>query len=296
MTIDTSIAKRVGLQCVWLAGPGVCIGGFGTAAFLHLLLDWPFMDCLCAAAMLCATDPVAVVALLKELGASPIITVQIQGESLLNDGTAIVLYLVSYAMIKGEEYDPADIAEFLVKKAMMAWALGLFIGYFFFSWIRAAADKLDHASGMIQITLTMCCAYWSFIFVEGVLKLSGALATVASSLVLAHHMWPYVVSSESMNHIWHTFETLGNMIVFFLAGAKTGDIFLDIDMIDIVNLLVIYAFLVVLRTSLIFGSRPVLKQLSADGEPVSKEDATLMVWGGLRGAVGLALALAVNND
>merc|ERR1719482_36423 len=278
MTIDTSIAKRVGLQCVWLAGPGVLIGGFGTAAFLKFLLGWDFLLCLCGGAMLCATDPVAVVALLKELGASPIITVQIQGESLLNDGTAIVLYLVSYAMIKGEEYDPADIAEFLVKKAMMAWALGLFIGYFFFSWIRAASDKLDHASGMIQITLTLCCAYWSFVFVEGVLQLSGVLATVAASLVLAHHMWPYVVSHESMHLVWHTFESLGNMVVFFLAGAKTGYIFVDIESKDYFYLIVIYFFLLVLRASIIFASRPLLQVLSYDNAPVSWQDATLMTW------------------
>merc|ERR1719271_84560 len=132
-------------------------------------------------------------------------------------------------MIKGEEYDPADIAEFFVKKAMMAWALGLFVGYFFFSWIRAAADKLDHSSGMIQITLTLCCAYWSFIFVEGVLSLSGVLATVASSLVLADTMWPFIVNSDSMHHVWHCFEALGNTIIFFLAGSITGSISVDID-------------------------------------------------------------------
>merc|ERR1719409_1513693 len=111
----------------------------------------------------------------------------------------------------------------------MAWALGLFIGYFFFSWIRAAADKLNHSSGMIQICLTLCCAYWSFILVEGVLHLSGVLATVASSLVLAHHMWPHIVSPDSLHHIWHTFEALGNIILFFLAGALTGNIMVHID-------------------------------------------------------------------
>ena len=54
----------------------------------------------------------------------------------------------------GEEYDVADIAMFLVKKAMMAFALGLFIGYIFFSWIRATANRLAHATTMIQISLT----------------------------------------------------------------------------------------------------------------------------------------------
>merc|ERR1719181_375379 len=125
---------------------------------------WSFELSLCAGSILCATDPVAVVALLKELGTSPILTVQIQGESLLNDGTAIVVYLIAYNMLSGYNYDVLDIITFLMEKALMAFTLGLFIGYFFFGWIRAVSNKLDHSSGMIQITLTLCCAYWSFIF------------------------------------------------------------------------------------------------------------------------------------
>jgi sodium/hydrogen exchanger 10/11 len=296
MTIDTSVARRVGLQCLWLAGPGVLVGGFGCALFLKVYLQWDFYLCLCAGAILCATDPVAVVALLKELGASPMLTVQIQGESLLNDGTAIVLYLISYAIIRGEKFEWADVAEFLIKKAMMAWAIGLFVGYFFFSWIRAASNKLEHSSGVIQIILTLSSAYWSFVFVEGVLGLSGVLATVASSLVLAHHMWPYVVSRESMNHVWHTFECIGNTIIFFLAGCITGNRIFDIAAIDYVHLIVIYIFLLVLRGFLIFVSRPVLKLLSADNQAVTVQDALVMTWGGLRGAVGLALAISVNVD
>merc|ERR1719443_2744496 len=187
----------------------------------------------------------------------------------------------------GNEYDAADMAEFLIKKAMMAWAIGLFIGYFFFSWIRAASDKLDHASGMIQITLTICAAYWSFIFVEGVLHLSGVLATVASSLVLAHHMWPYVASEESMHHVWHTIESLGNIIVFFLAGSITGFIVVDIEAVDYARLLAIYVALLAIRSAIFFCSRPLLRLLHADKKPVSWQDAVVMTWGGLRGAVGL---------
>jgi NhaP-type Na+/H+ or K+/H+ antiporter len=73
MTIDTSVAARVAKQCLYLGGPGVAINGFATAAFLYSYLpyDWPFLLCLVTGAILCATDPVAVVGLLKELGASP---------------------------------------------------------------------------------------------------------------------------------------------------------------------------------------------------------------------------------
>merc|ERR1719453_1486205 len=126
MTIDTSVAKRVAKQCMYLAGPGVAIGAFCTAFFLDAYIDWKteksFVLSLCAGSILCATDPVAVVALLKELGTSPTLTVQIQGESLLNDGTAIVLYMISYNMLSGEEYDVAEIITFLVKTACCAWA------------------------------------------------------------------------------------------------------------------------------------------------------------------------------
>merc|ERR1719183_2625975 len=107
MTLDTSVAKRVAGQCVYLASIGVVANGFLTALFLwwYIPYDWSFLLSLTTGAILCATDPVAVVALLKELGASPRLTVQIQGESLLNDGTAIVMYSIAYRMLSGEIFD-----------------------------------------------------------------------------------------------------------------------------------------------------------------------------------------------
>jgi NhaP-type Na+/H+ or K+/H+ antiporter len=174
MTIDTTVARRVGYQCLWLAGPGVVIQACLVATFLYAYKsDWSYELCLVTGSILCATDPVAVVALLKDLGASPMLTVQIQGESLLNDGTAYVMYLVAYYSISGvdasgDKWDPdvPGVLMFLVKTAGMAWALGMFIGYFFFGWIRIASNRLNHSSSMIQISLTICCAYWSFVLAE----------------------------------------------------------------------------------------------------------------------------------
>jgi len=295
MTIDTHVATRVSKQCLFLAGPGVLVSGMVTAMFLMKFLDWSFLLSLVTGSILCATDPVAVVALLKELGASPTLTVQIQGESLLNDGTAIVLYTIAYDMLSGQEYDVADMAMFLVKTAIMGLALGVFLGYFFFSWIRAANDRFNHASPVIQILLTMCAAYWSFVIAEGVLKMSGVLSTVACSIVLAHHMWPHVVDREAMIDFWHVMENLGNIIIFVLGGALVGAAMVHINPIDYLNLIVIYLFLIVLRAIMIFCSRPVLRLLHPDRIPLTWEDATVMSWGGLRGAVGLALAMQVHR-
>ncbi len=109
--------------------------------------NWDYLFCLTVGSILCATDPVAVVALLKDLGASPTLTVQIQGEALLNDGTAIVLFRISYNMFKDIIYEPSDVIIKLVWAGMCAIALGVDIGYTFFVWIRMAGNKYGVAMG-----------------------------------------------------------------------------------------------------------------------------------------------------
>jgi len=294
ITLDTSVARRVAHQCIYLASVGVVINAFVTAVFLWLYLPhkWSFLLCLTTGAILCATDPVAVVALLKELGASPKLTVQIQGESLLNDGTAIVLYTIAYNMINGDQYDISDVVFFLMKQVACAWALGMVIGYIFFAWIRVASNKLDHNSSVIQVSLTLCCAYGSFIVAEGVFKISGVLANVAAALVLAHHMWPAVVSKEAMHTTWHMLEYLGNTVIFFLAGALSGRVMTLIQWGDYAHLCVIYLVLLMIRFVMLICSHRVLNALG-DGTPVSIAEIITMTWGGLHGAVGLALAIQV---
>lgn len=300
MTIDTSVARRVAKQCMYMAGPGVAVSAFIMALFLwaYLPYDWSFLLCLTTGAILCATDPVAVVALLKELGASPTLTVQIQGESLLNDGTAIVLYTISYKMLGGETYDAGDVVEILVKMAIYAWGLGMVIGYAFLIWIKLANNKLNHDSIVIQTALTICIAYSSFALAEGAFHISGVLATVAAALIMAHKMWPNVVCKESMHDIWHMIEYFGNTIIFFLSGALTGRTMLSesIKFADYMHLIVIYILCQLIRGTLIFASRPLLKHLGTDKQPVKVEEAVVMTWGGLRGAIGLALAIQVQSE
>jgi len=296
MTIDTAVARRVASGCIFLAGPGVMANAFLASAYLRFVMEWEYLLCIVMGAIFAATDPVAVVSLLKELGAPPTLTVMIQGESLLNDGTAIVLYRVAYAMLQGENYDPGDIIIILVEQALCAVGLGVVIGWVFVFWIRAASNRLEHHSSMIQISLTLCCAYWSFIIAEGCLGISGVLCTVSAALLLADKMWPAIVSKDSMHHVWHMFEFLGNTIIFFLAGALTGKTVTRIPAIDILHLLALYGVLMVIRGTVIFLSRPILSYLSPDKNKVTRSEAVVMTWGGLRGALGLALAIQVSID
>jgi len=301
MTIDTSIARRVAKQWLYLAGPGVILNGFSTAFFLWVYLpyQWPFLLCLATGAILCATDPVAVLCLLKELGAPPALTVQIQGESLLNDGTAIVLYTLAYNMLKGEMYDSSDVIVFLMKTVIGAAGFGIGMGYLFYLWIVAASNKLERRSSVIQISLSLCCAYWTFMISEGVFQMSGVLATVAAALVLADKMWPVLVCRESMHIVWHMFDYLGNCLVFFLAGALTGKLMVHIPLKDYFHLVMIYIVLTFIRGVMLLCSLPILNYFGGQSHPpqlVNLADALVMTWGGLRGAVGLALAIQVTID
>mmetsp|Transcript_100671 Transcript_100671/g.305501 ORF Transcript_100671/g.305501 Transcript_100671/m.305501 type:complete len:891 (-) Transcript_100671:47-2719(-) len=297
MTIDTHVARRCAHQCLLLAGPGVVIGALLAALVMYgaLPYGWDFTTCLMVGSILAATDPVAVVSLLKELGASPVLTILIQGEALLNDGIAIVLFTVAYNIAGGEPFSPLSVFSFLTKSTLGAACVGLVIGVLFYVWILANSDKLCHSSPLIQSSLTMMCAYWSFIVAEGVFHMSGVLSTVTAALVLAHKMWPVLVERKAMLEFWHLVETIGNAIVFFLAGVLTGRATLTINLeaTDWLWLLFVYVAITAIRFGMMLVFLPLLNRV---GEAVSLQDAVVMTWGGLRGMVGLCLAILVQKD
>jgi NhaP-type Na+/H+ or K+/H+ antiporter len=298
MTIDTCVARAVSKQCIFLAGPGVLFCTLANGVFMWLVLPYEafgFKLCLVVGSILSATDPVAVVTLLKQLGTKPTLTVQIQGESLLNNGTAIVLYTLAYNALKGEIFEVGEIIIFLVKTALCAAGLGYIIGRVFLAWIRVASKRLQLNIDLIQTSLTLLCAYWSFIVAEGLLKISGVLSCVTAALVLADKMWPAITDQESMLHVWHMFGFIANTLVFFLAGSLAGQAVLTVPLQDYGFLILIYFANVAIRFCLLFGSRPLLGLLSEDKEPVSAADAIVISWAGIRGAVGLALAIQVNK-
>ena len=126
-----------------------------------------------------------VVALLKSVGASPKLTMQITGESLMNDGTAIVLYSLFVQMYRGIFKSTGLIVRFFFRMAFAGPALGLAFGLCGYWWISKATRKYQHSDITIQTSVTVCVAYLSFFTAEGVCNSSGVLCTVTAALVLA---------------------------------------------------------------------------------------------------------------
>ncbi|CAE7384973.1 NHX7 [Symbiodinium natans] len=199
-------------------------------------------------------------------------------------------------MLKGTAYDAHEAVNFLTRTIAIAIVTGCTVGLLAYLSLKMVGSPFDHSSGIIQTVITFGCAYVSFYLSEGLFGASGVLATVAAALVLAHKMWPAIVDRESLMSFWHVFEYMCNSLIFFLAGALTGNAMVKIEAQDWGHLLVIYVMLVLARFLLLFCSMPVLKLLHPRREPVSLAEVAVITWGGLRGAVGLSLAIQVATN
>ena len=242
-------------------------------------------------ALIAATDPVAVVALFRRLGAPKRLQVLLEGESLFNDGTAIVMFNIMLAIAgittHGESTLTSNsglglwIAEFL-KVAGGGVLTGVVLGMF----ASQIIGRIDDA--LVETTLTSVLAFGSYLVGEHVLGVSGVLAVVTAGIVNGN-VGPRGMSATTrvvVFNFWEYAAFLANSFIFLLIG-------LTIDIVDILNNLpaIGVAILAVLlaRALGIYG-------LSIFNRDVSTKWKHIMYWGGLRGAIALALVLTIPAD
>ncbi|KAH8064993.1 potassium:proton antiporter [Aureococcus anophagefferens] len=322
---DTHIFSRQKWQILTLAGPGVLVasiltGGFVKAVFTDYGWDWPTV--LMFGAMMSATDPVAVVALLKELGVSERLGTLIEGESLLNDGTAIVLLRMLFRL---GALGP-------VVGTAIGWCAATLLGY-------VLNDPLN------EITITLITCYAAFSVAEGIVGTSGVLSVVFAGMYLSRYGRGRISADveENLHSFWGVLAHVANTAVFFLSGlimsvkvfgikrsgavvgecfkcgddddhaadhhrflygadshrALSGGYSADVETDcttfrnrDVYYLLVLYVALHAIRGLVLALSTPVLR---SGIYGMSLNQGLVVAYGGLRGAIGLALALIVNE-
>ena len=279
---------------LFLAVVGLLISTFVVALPLYWVTGMGLVVCLLLGSIVSATDPVAVVALFKELGAPKRLNILVEGESLLNDATAIVLYgiLITMVLAGGE----ADVSGGLWS-FVRVFIGGVIVGYAIarvFAWLIERLRKLT----LVCITLTITLAYLSFIVAEHYLHVSGVMAVVAAGLVMGS-AGRTTLSPDAFHALHETWGQLGFWaisVIFVLVGLAVPDLLAAIDTGLLVALVVVIVAATLARAAVIYGLMPVVAALRV-GQSVSAAFRTVMVWGGLRGAVSLALALAVfDND
>jgi monovalent cation:H+ antiporter, CPA1 family len=235
-------------------------------------------------ALISATDPVAVVALFRNLGAPRRLTMLLDGESLLNDGTAIVFFTLSLSLIGGT----ATTAGQLVVQFLSIVGAGAVIGTAIGMVASLLMRKVDDP--MIEITLTTVAAYGSFATAE-TLHSSGVIATVAAGMLCGNSGIRRGAMSASTRiaaeTFWEYVAFALNSIVFLLIGFEVR---LSVLLADWVPILMAYVVVTGGRALIILAGRAFI---GLTRERFPWRWSAVLIWGGLRGALPMVLVLSL---
>jgi len=292
-SMDSHLFKRMLKQIIVLAVPGLMISTTLTAVFTFYLFpwQWSWTVCFLFGALISATDPVAVVSLLKEISSRKRLETLIEGESLLNDGTAIVFFSLFYGLLTlGNEanLDIMVISGSFISVVLLGLFTGLAVGAVFLFWIGRLFNQ-----PLIEITLTISAAYIAYFIAENLFHVSGVVAVVSLGLLVASlgrtRISPEV--SVFLHHFWQMMAHVANTLIFILVGIIIASrIRLD-NWEWWVTLAGLYIGIQIIRAVAVFTFMPILKHAG-----ITRDKAIVVIWGGLRGAVSLALALIIAQD
>mmetsp|Transcript_35226 Transcript_35226/g.64351 ORF Transcript_35226/g.64351 Transcript_35226/m.64351 type:complete len:874 (-) Transcript_35226:113-2734(-) len=299
MNLNVTLVKRCFWQCMILAGPGVVLGTGMIAVVGKYMLpygwDWP--TSLLFGSILSATDPVAVVAIFNSLGVSPRLTMLVSGESLFNDGTAIVLFQLTLRIAQGMTPSAGEVLRFFWWMTTMGPLFGAILGFTAVWFLGLSAGENYPGDVMCQVVVTFVCAYMSFFIAENEMQSSGVLTLVTTGYVVASFAWPRFIDRETVHTIWHMIEFVGNTVIFVLAGLLFGGIIINayeiITWLDCISLVVLYVCSMVAR-AVMLGILWV--PMNMMGHRVSWGEGVVIVWAGMRGAVGLLMALIADRS
>ncbi len=265
-----------------LAVPGVVLTTLIVGGLISLVTPLPRAAGFLFGAAIAATDPVAVVALFRRLGVPARLNVLMEGESLLNDGTAIVLFNLMLAMALTGRLDlPQAIGSFVVV-SVGGSLVGLALGWLISRLIAMVDDYL------IEITLTTVLAFGSYLVAEQ-LHVSGVLAVVAAGVVNGN-LRPRGMSPTTrivLFNFWQYVAFLANSLIFLLIGTQ-----MNLAQLGAAWQPIGWAVLAMLaaRAVVVYGMR---WGIGRTCEPLPASWLHVLAWGGLRGAISLALVLSL---
>jgi CPA1 family monovalent cation:H+ antiporter len=291
--LEAQELRKTWITITTLAVPGVIVSMVLTAVVLspvagalRLAPGFGWKHALVFGALIAATDPVAIVALFRSMGAPRRLTTLLEGESLLNDGTAIVFFTLSLALVTGVHTDAGALAVQFVSIVGLGVIIGVAIG----SAASVMMRKLHEP--MTEITLTTVAAYGSFAAAE-TLHSSGVIATVVAGVVCGNLGTRAGMSPSTrvaLETYWEYVTFALNSIVFLLIGFEVR---LSQLLHYWLPILLAY-YVVTLSRAAIITIGQLLLQWS--GERFPWRWSVVLTWGGLRGALAMVLALSLPRD
>lgn len=266
-----------------LANLGVLIATLVTGFMICHLAGIPIIMALLFGTMVSATDPISALSIFKELRISERLAVLVEGESLFNDGTAIVLFQIFLAGAAGAAFGIAKGVGLFLWSVAGGAGLGLVLGYV----ASSVTKRIDDAE--VEITLTTVLAYGTYLLARH-LHLSGVIATVVAGLVVGNVAVKARMSARTLTALrafWEYAAFVMNSVVFLLIG-------LEVRLGSVLHawkaILVAVVALFIGRVLSVYTLVPV-SNLFSKRVPAAWQH--VLVWGGMRGALSLALALSL---
>lgn len=257
---------------------------------LYPLAGVPLVACLLLGAIVATTDPVAVVAIFRDIGAPARLGRIVEGESLLNDAAAIVLFVILLGILTGRsEPDFAQAAIAFARSFAGGVLVGIVVARLFVLVLPIMRD-LPHA----QVTLSLALPYAIYVVSDQFADVSAVVAVVCAGIVFNLYGPSRIapVNWTFLHNVWDQIAFWASSLVFVLAAILIPRLVAGFDPLDILLLVVVIVSALAARAFVIFGILPALS-LFGRGEVVDRKFKTVMLWGGMRGAITLTLALSV---
>ena len=269
--------------------PLMMVSVFVIAWVLYFGIDhpigFPWIAALIAGALLSATDPASVISLLKQENTPEKLQILLEGESLFNYATAIMFFHLFIA-IATQNQQSTDFL-MLSLRFIEVFCGGIIIGIFIGLISSFIINLLDEAQGFVLISIIT--AYTVFFVAEDIFHFSGVIAVLICGITVAWRCKSQLYHDSYVRQSWQLFGKVAEALIFLLAGVTiTLMMFLD----QWLAILIGIAAVIVARVATIYGFFPLISVLPGV-ETVSLRHQTILVWGGVRGTVTLALALSL---
>jgi CPA1 family monovalent cation:H+ antiporter len=287
--------RRDAVPVLTLAILGTLVSAIAVAAGMVALLGWPIRSAVVFGVLIAATDPVAVIAMFKDNGVTGRLRLLVESESLFNDGVAAVLFTLALGWAQatdGELVTPTEAMQHLLLTVGGGTLAGLACAGVA---IAVAGQTSDH---LVESTLTTVTAYGSFLLAEHFLY-SGVLATVAAGLLVGNLGFlaegePDRITPRGREFalaLWDFIAFIANSLIFLLIGVTVADI--PFHRVGISAFVIVIALVLLARALTVY---PLCLLFIRSRWAISPGTQHILWWGGLRGALGLALALSLPSS
>jgi CPA1 family monovalent cation:H+ antiporter len=266
----------------------VIVGSLFFYIFPMFGFDIPYIHCLLFGSLISPTDPIAVLSILKQAGVSKSLETKIAGESLFNDGVAVVVFLsiLHVAQSSSGEFHLNDILILFAKEAIGGLVLG-----FVFGWIGyKLISSIDNYTVEVIITLAVVMGGYTIAYYTHV---SGPLAMVVAGLITGNHgkqLGMSDITADYVDKFWEVIDEILNATLFVLIG-------LELILIEVsVTTLIISCIAIVIGLIVRYVTLFIPSLLIRFKEKIGHKTLLLLTWGGLRGGISVALALSLTAE